>query len=175
MSQGTPVAPREPEPDHEPRQPLPVRPMAVEESEMDITPMIDCTFLLLIFFIVCSKIDQKNPITMPTAKFGGAVAATDSVILTITKGDGVNCNVYKGDGAEASNLIPAHDITVQEDEIVRFVEASMRSENPKHHVLIKAERFVKHREVARVAKAAARVSETQEFHIGVMEIGRGEK
>ena len=173
MSEATPVTKHDPE--DVPRERLPVRPSAVEESEMDITPMIDCTFLLLIFFIVCSKIDQKNPITMPTAKYGTAVAASDSVILTITKGDGINCNVYKGDGAEAANLISGADATVQEDEIVRYVEASMRSENPKHHVLIKAERLVKHREVARIAKAAARVSETQEFHIGVMEIGRGEK
>lgn len=31
-----------------------------EDDEMDITPMIDITFLLLIFFIVCSTMEKVS-------------------------------------------------------------------------------------------------------------------
>jgi len=34
--------------------------MAQEESDMDMTPMIDCVFLLMIFFVLVIDLSQKN-------------------------------------------------------------------------------------------------------------------
>ena len=44
-----------------------------DDSEMDITPMIDMTFLLLIFFLVASKMDRSNEVRLPPAEHGVAV------------------------------------------------------------------------------------------------------
>ena len=49
--------------------PEPMRPRdSLEDTEMDITPMIDITFLLLIFFIVSSKMDPSANVPLPAAK-----------------------------------------------------------------------------------------------------------
>ncbi|MEZ6106307.1 MAG: biopolymer transporter ExbD [Pirellulaceae bacterium] len=39
-----------------------------EEPKMDITPMIDVTFLLLIFFIVASRPDPNRVINAPAGQ-----------------------------------------------------------------------------------------------------------
>ncbi|MCP4817216.1 MAG: biopolymer transporter ExbD, partial [Planctomycetaceae bacterium] len=36
-----------------------------EDVEMDITPMIDVTFLLLIFFLVASKMSADQAVALP--------------------------------------------------------------------------------------------------------------
>ena len=46
------------------------RKRSLEEAEMDITPMIDCTFLLLIFFLVTSKMKPELAVDLPKAKHG---------------------------------------------------------------------------------------------------------
>ncbi len=54
-----------------------------DEEEMDITPMIDITFLLLIFFVVCSKMDPTQTGMIPDADNGVAVSAKDSAVIFI--------------------------------------------------------------------------------------------
>ena len=56
----------------------------LEDVEMDITPMIDITFLLLIFFLVCSTPDQDTAIEMAKARYGRGVGERNSVIITIS-------------------------------------------------------------------------------------------
>ncbi len=53
--------------------PIAIRGRATEDFEMDITPMIDITFLLLIFFLVCSTADQDTAIELAKARHGKAV------------------------------------------------------------------------------------------------------
>lgn len=45
--------------------------MAKEELEMDMTPMIDCVFLLMIFFVLVIDLSQKNleDLILPMATF----------------------------------------------------------------------------------------------------------
>ena len=38
-----------------------------EEGEIDITPMIDVTFLLLAFFVVVSRMDPQSAVDLPKA------------------------------------------------------------------------------------------------------------
>ena len=42
-----------------------------EDAEMDITPMIEITFLLLIFFLVASKMDSPASGELPTGLLTG--------------------------------------------------------------------------------------------------------
>ena len=53
------------------------------DEEMDITPMIDITFLLLIFFVVCSTMDPAKMGDIPSAKNGTGVSDDDSAIIFI--------------------------------------------------------------------------------------------
>jgi len=143
----------------------------LEDTEMDITPMIDITFLLLIFFLVASKMDESSPVALPPAKYGLAVPTKNSVIITISKGatDDGPAAVYKGDGASPETEIDASDLEAQEEEIASFVSDAMLEDTNKTFVLIKAARGVKHRDVSRVAKAVGRVAEVQQLHIAVLE------
>jgi biopolymer transport protein ExbD len=56
------------------------RKRSLEEAEMDITPMIDCTFLLLIFFLVTSKMKPELAVDLPKAKHGAVVVEQSSII-----------------------------------------------------------------------------------------------
>ena len=56
--------------DQEPEASLTSRGRFVCDAEMDFTPMIDMVFLLLIFFLVASKIDQATSVKLPPARHG---------------------------------------------------------------------------------------------------------
>jgi biopolymer transport protein ExbD len=141
-----------------------------EDTEMDITPMIDITFLLLIFFLVASKMDQATPVVLPPAEYGTTVATRASVFVTIDKPQGdQRAPVYKGDGADPNNVIDSADLEDLENELQAYVEDTMTEDDRKKFVVIKAAKGVKHRDVARVAKAVARVAEVQRLHVAVME------
>ncbi|NUQ61331.1 MAG: biopolymer transporter ExbD [Pirellulales bacterium] len=133
---------------------------------MDITPMIDMTFLLLIFFIVTSRPTMENMIDLPKARYGSGVSERSSVIITMAdQGANLPPAVYLGDG-KAGQPLP-DDPKLQEAEILRAVEAGFQQEG-KSDVLLKAEKGIKHREVSRVAAAASQV-EGIKLHLAVME------
>src|SRR5262245_12253346 len=157
--------PHEPLPeDNEPEQFL--RKSRLEDSELDMTPMIDCTFQLLIFFMVCSHIGKGATVELPKAKYGIPIPSKISVTLTVAKGDGDISRVFMGDGVDDAMLIKAGSPQEQEDAITQFVEENFsKSKDGKPYVLLKAERGVKHREVSRVAKAAARASDVAELYV----------
>ena len=84
---------------------LPRRSVRAEDAEMDITPMIDITFLLLIFFLVCSIPDQTTAIELPTAKYGKGVGERTSVIITLSDEGIDSAPIYLADGKiEAARL-----------------------------------------------------------------------
>ncbi|MCA9170833.1 MAG: biopolymer transporter ExbD, partial [Planctomycetales bacterium] len=68
-------------------QPL-IKRRSLDDNEMDITPMIDITFLLLIFFLVAGKLDQDAPVELPPARHGTAVSVKSAAIITVGKGSG---------------------------------------------------------------------------------------
>jgi biopolymer transport protein ExbD len=148
-------------------QPL-IKRRALEDNEMDITPMIDITFLLLIFFLVAGKLDQQTPVELPPARHGTAVSVKGSVTITLTQGDAEQANVYLGDGANPASLVDGRDPLAQEAAIVRYLEEQLASGEAKEHVVIKAEGAVKHRDVARVSAAVGKVS--RELYVAVMEV-----
>ncbi|QEG35588.1 ExbD/TolR family protein [Bythopirellula goksoeyrii] len=145
---------------------MPTRSSRVEDAEMDITPMIDITFLLLIFFLVCSTPDQKTAIELPKAKYGKGVGERNSVIITVSDEGIDNAPVYLGDGKIDSARL-TDDPDEQGDLIVEAVEKGRQEEN-KENVVIKADRNVAYREVARVVKAVSRVEGAKIF-LAVME------
>ncbi len=132
-----------------------------DTAEMDITPMIDITFLLLIFFLVASIPDASSAVQLPPARHGQVVNPRTSVILTVAE----PAVVYLADGKTGSPL-PA-DPKIQSALVTQAVREGVAE--GKSTVLIKAERGVKHRVVSRVAAAAGQV-EGIHLHLAVLEI-----
>lgn len=137
-----------------------------ETPEMDITPLIDMTFLLLIFFLVCTTAALEGAVELPPARYGTAVGPADAVVITVADRPGAKLPaVYLADGKKGSPLPDSLD--AQEQAIVQAVEAGMS--RGKSIVLIKAERSVKEGEVVRIAMAASQVPGVK-LHIAVMEV-----
>jgi biopolymer transport protein ExbD len=149
-------------------QPLTPRRRFISDSEMDITPMIDMVFLLLIFVLVASKIDQATSVRLPPARRALAVAQESAIIVLVKKGDGNAIVVARRDGRPFSP-----DPTTQETEIAAYVEAGLTGsppfERPMDAIIIKAEGNVREGEVARVAQAIGRVADTPVLNYAVVE------
>ena len=137
-----------------------------DDVEMDITPMIDVTFLLLIFFLVSSTMQQEEGLSLPDARAGSPISATNSAVLVLTK-SGADSVTVKAAGA--NEPFPA-DLETQEEAIIEFVKNSIAGTagtgSPKQYVLVKASKGIKHKEVSRVAQAVSR-AEIPNLYIAV--------
>ncbi|MFH1918689.1 MAG: biopolymer transporter ExbD [Planctomycetota bacterium] len=137
-----------------------------DTADMDITPMIDITFLLLIFFLVCSTANMQTAVELPPARHGTGVSDRSSVIITVADRGGPGpALVFLADGRKGVPLSDDEDL--QADEIAQKVEQGLME--GKSTVLIKAEKGVKHGEVWRVETAAGRV-EGVKLHVAVLEV-----
>lgn len=121
------------------------------DVEMDITPMIDVVFLLLIFFIVCSTLGRNSIVQPPKAQYGVGVNPQTSVVLTMA-GFENESTVYLGDtnGRQLSG-----DHQVQAEEILEAVQNGIKE--GKTDVMIRADRRLHHGEVVRVESVATSV------------------
>jgi len=147
---------------------LPRRPLQ-DSAELDITPMIDITFLLLIFFLVASTPDSQTAVELPPAEHGKGVSEVNSVILTVAdRGANQAPAVYVADGKVGAPL--PEDTAAQEAAIIKAVEQGFFVDG-KTNVLVKAEKNIKHRHVSRVAAAAGAAQvDTLQLHIAVLEV-----
>lgn len=146
--------------------PLPARKRPQEDTEMDITPMIDCTFLLLIFFTVTSTPDAQTALNLAPAKHGVGISQRDSIMISIAEnGESQPASIYLADGKQGQPLGGSNED--QAAEIRKAIEEGMAE--GKKNVLIKAEKGVLHRDVSRVAAAAGGVSEEVSLNLAVME------
>lgn len=145
------------------------RRMRPPPSDIDITPMIDITFLLLIFFLVAASIARQTPVELPTARYGDAIAAEQSAVITIAAAGTSGATIYKGDGIDDQWRLQATDLAAQEDELVKYIQAEFDRYPRKRHVMIKAASNVKHRHIARVSHAAGRSLRDGNLYVAVRE------
>lgn len=120
-----------------------------DEDEMDITPMIDITFLLLIFFVVCSKMDPTQTGNIPDADNGIAVSAKDSAVIFVESAGKDKVKVTRMDGSEFSP-----DEAIQSSEIVEYVTKELEKSisRNKNQVMIMGAGEVKVAEVTRIQR-----------------------
>lgn len=115
-----------------------------DDLELDMSPMIDMVFLLLIFFIVASQIvDEKPPIEIASAAYAKVPEdTTGRLMITVKKDD----TFYLG-----IDHIPK---TIEEvrDRIEMRINA-----NPDLRVLIRADGAVKYKTNEKVTIACAEV------------------
>jgi biopolymer transport protein ExbD len=126
--------------------PLHVAPKPKLDEEIDITPMIDMVFLLLIFFIVASKPDGRQANEIPKAEHGTAVASKDAIVINLKHLGGGRAQVYSKSG---TNFSP--DPEQQEAELVDFITREL--EQGDRQVVLRAESDVRFGEVQRVNRA----------------------
>lgn len=139
-----------------------------DDAEMDITPMIDIVFLLLIFFLVASKMDEAATVKLPPAQHGTNVSQENAIVVIVKKDEQGDVLVARRDGQAFSN-----DREQQETEVGAYVEAGLSGtgpfDRPMESIIVKAQGDVREWEVARVSKAIGQVTEIPVLHYGVLE------
>lgn len=129
------------------------------EGDLDITPMIDVTFLLLIFFMVSSTMRGKPDIDLPVARHSLGIDALGAAVVTIRA---------PASTAEAPRIVLG-DVRGDEgdvNDVRRYVEDKVRE--GLRQVVLKAEGDVPHGLVEEVAKQIKSV-EGVELFMGVGE------
>ena len=132
------------------------------EMDLDITPMIDVTFLLLIFFMVASTMQPTAENDIPPAKHGVGIETEHSTIISIRLPDA-------DDSAPIIYLGEAGSVPADVNEIADYVRRGV--DKGRLRVIIKADRSVQHGFVQRVARAANTVDGIR-FFIGVQDKNR---
>ncbi|MCA8995520.1 MAG: biopolymer transporter ExbD [Planctomycetaceae bacterium] len=137
----------------------------VDDEDLDITPMIDVTFLLLIFFMVTSNMKNSNVVEIPPAKHGQGISTADSTVITIFKTDS-DPEVYLSDGKKEGAPVDMAGVTA-------YVQQGYESSPPKLNVIIKADRDIPAGYVEEVARACndAQLTGDDElkFYVGVVD------
>jgi len=146
---------------------------SIEAGDMDITPMIDCTFLLLIFFLLTSTTTSKTAVSLPTAKHGAQAAEAESIIITVARGPNGEAQIFLADDAKP-NHAAAGSPEDQETAIRKYLVEENAKVNKagkqRNNVLIKADADLKQREMDRIEKAVARAEmEIQYLYVGISE------
>ena len=97
---------------------------------IDMTPMVDVAFLLLIFFMSTSQFDppQKAPIHLPDSHSNLKVPESDVLILAITKDNQLLWSVGKN-AQEETDMGSLEQLVLQQ-----------RRRNPRTRVAIKADK-----------------------------------
>lgn len=127
------------------------------EGDLDITPMIDVTFLLLIFFMVSSTMQGKPDLDVPVAEHAIGVDALDAAVITVfaaasvAESPRIVLGDVRGEDAELADVAP-------------FVADQTRGGLRKF--IIKAEGDVPHGLVEDIARAIKSV-EGAELYMGV--------
>ncbi|QEG20635.1 ExbD/TolR family protein [Mariniblastus fucicola] len=148
---------------------LPKRKRNPDDGELDITPMIDITFLLLAFFVVASKMDPQAAIELPKASYGVSVPEKAAVTLLVTLDEGGQYKIFKGKSED--NPVAASDPEGIEDEIAQFVQNELGANPEKTSILIKAAGEVKTGTVEMVRRgvAGSEMAAERKVFVGVKE------
>ena len=140
----------------------------MEDAEMDITPLIDIVFLLLIFFLVSSKMDEAAAVKLPPARRGIDIAQENAIIVIVKKNESGDIVVSRRDGSAF-----AAELEQQETEIEEYVDAGLTGstpfERPMESIILKAQGDVREGDVARVAEAIGRVTDIPVLNYAVLE------
>lgn len=126
------------------------------EGDLDITPMIDVTFLLLIFFMVTSTMQSEVDVDVPVARYGVGVEMRNALTIVVKAPDKASVT--------PALLIDGQRTTL--DAIRQQVQD--RVFKNKRQVIIKAERLVPHGFVQELTRVVTETPGVQ-FYVGVHE------
>lgn len=134
------------------------------DNEIDIAPLIDMVFLLLIFFLVSSTLDRQSSIDLPKTEYGTAVSERNATTISIG-GKGTDIRVYLGDNVGG---VPLPDLTEpQETAVAQAVEVGYLE--GKTMLVIKADREVHAGEISRIISAATNAVDDLDIYMATIE------
>ena len=128
-----------------------------EEMDLDITPMIDVTFLLLIFFMVTSTMQAEKDHQIPQAKYGEKID-TDKVTIVMLE--------YSGSTTLPPKIVFPDKSEGTLDQLTQLVKDEL--DKNKAHVIVRADGRIPNGYITNVFKAIAKV-EGVTFSVGVRE------
>ncbi len=123
------------------------------ESDIDVTPLVDCVFLLLSFFMMTSPMKGNPDKNVPAAQHGIGVNPNGATSIRIVE-------------SEPSPRILLDNKESALEDIPAFVEAGLRQGRPL--VIVKADRKIPCGLVQKVARAISSV-EGAKFAVGVQD------
>jgi biopolymer transport protein ExbD len=134
-----------------------------DDSEFDITAMVDLVFLMNLYFLVAFITSALGEINLPTASHVAPLDGDTAVVVTLIGTlDGKGVTLFLADGEKGESI---SDAAAQEEAVKRYVEKGVA--DGKKNVLIKAEKKVRLRELFRISTAAA--AEGVKLHVAVTE------
>ncbi|MBC7964945.1 MAG: biopolymer transporter ExbD [Fuerstia sp.] len=134
------------------------RSRALPDTEIDITPMIDVTFQLLIFFMVTSTMQGNPPADLPPAKSGGSIEVA-KVINVVVKPAAVS--------GEAPQIeIDKKAVNLDELKVNLEEQAAARADGI--HVMILADRTMKNGDLNEIEVLLSEIPGVT-YHFGVQD------
>ena len=130
-----------------------------EEAAMDMAPMIDVTFLLLIFFMLTNSLANQAAMAVPEAVHGRGVNLEGRQLVLVDQ----NGTYYLGDTADEKSAADSLDALVAE------VQKNAQASEVALDVIVSAHRDVKHRHVRQLLEGLATVEGLGEILLGVEE------
>jgi len=130
----------------------------LEDSAMDMMPMIDVTFQLLIFFMFTQQLANPNPIEVPMAAYGrGVLPDGKQAILIDAEG-----HYFLGEGTKPENESSL-------DNLVREVAANARAADAPLEVIISAHKRSVHLPARDLIQRLGEVENLGPVRLGVEE------
>jgi biopolymer transport protein ExbD len=131
-----------------------------QDTDIDMTPVIDVTFQLLIFFMFAGALVRQEIVELPPAEHGVGVDVQGSVLVTLGEptSPGQRAPVFLGDplGLAIGNL----------EELRRHIASEVAA--GKTDVIVRAARGVPYRDIYEVGRVIASVKGAR-LHVAVRE------
>ena len=136
-----------------------------DTGDLDITPMIDVTFLLLIFFMVTSTMKPPVDADVPPARYGVGEDAAEAIVISLIGGaDAAAEPLVKLPGEAA---VPLSDVR-SSDAVFKLVAATVAETPARNRVLLNADRDLPHGPVREVSQMIGKVEGVRLF-LGVQD------
>jgi biopolymer transport protein ExbD len=128
------------------------------DTAIDLTPMVDVVFQLLIFLMLTYRASAEAEVELPPAVYGTGVEETEATTLTLTPQPGGSIAVFSGMSTDPADRLD--DPEAIQEAVAEGVRAGRR------RVILQADGAVPHGEVLRIGSVVAEV-EGIILHLGV--------
>ena len=128
--------------------------------------MVDCAFLLLIFFMMTAKVGTNSDVEQPIALNADAIQSNRVVVILAKTGSSGDALIYQGDTASEPNQVFG-DLKAQEDQIQRYIEENVVRRPEIVGIVLKADKRLKQKYVAMVSRAAVAGGGGRQLYVGI--------